>query len=296
MSVQSSRIIAVALDERHSTKTASQAMAFAIDLAHRAEASILAVRIRVAVGRSPQANNALDAYLAQAASTLRGSVTVRAVDEEVRPGGDDCTEEAAAAVHAAGEAFVATAAGFGAGILVTASSRTQEPLDGLVGAIVAAADVPTVIVPPDVQPVGDYPFHLVVALDGVPRNGHVAVQMSELHNWFHSTISLLHVLHPGGGRVRGLPLLAHDRAAQMLQRSAACLGARGVAPSQVHVVVRSGQTSRVIVDHLRREHATLGVLPVVTREPGHRRPHGVTNAVLATSHVPIVLFQASAYS
>ena len=292
MSVMGSRLIAVALDEFRPPDEASRAMSLALELAQRAGAKILVVAIGKDGWMPPPDDNPFAHLVADAERTLSGQIVVRRVDVDARLVDTECAVQSKTAPHAAGEAFVATAAGFGARLLVVAASNELQPLEGLVGAIVGAADVPTVVVPSGVSRIGDCPFHVVVALDGVPHAGHVAEHISELHGWFQTSVSLLHVLHPGGGRLNGVPVLAHDRAAQMLQRSAACLGARGVESGQIHVVVRSGPTSNVIVDHLRREQATLGVLPVVASDPGHRRPHGVTSAVLAMSHVPIVLFHA----
>lgn len=292
MSVMGSRLIAVALDEFRPRDEASRAMSLALDLAERAAATVLVVRIGRDGWMPPPDHMAFAVLVADAERALPGRIIVRRVAAEPPSADAALAGHAAEAPLAAGEAFVATAAGFGARLLVVAASSELQPLDGLVGAIVGTADVPTVVVPSGVSHIGGCPFHVVVALDGVPHAGHVAEHISEMHGWFQTSVSLLHVLHPGGGRLTGVPVLAHDRAAQMLQRSAACLGARGVESGQIHVVVRSGPTSKVIVDHLRREQATLGVLPVVASDPGHRRPHGVTNAVLAMSHVPIVLFHA----
>lgn len=292
MSVLGRRVIAVALDEYRPPEEASRALTLALDLAVRATASLLIVRISHDADHGAARIEGFTDVIDGASRALPGRIIVRTVTVDPTSAGQRSPDGSEIAPSEAGEAFVATAAGFGAGLLVVAASSELFPLDGVVGAVVSAAEVPTVVVPPGLERLEDRPFHVVVALDGVPQAGHVAEQISELHGWFQASVSLLHVLHPGGGRLDGVASLAHDRAAQMLQRSAACLGARGVEHGQIHVVVRSGPTSGVIVDHLRREHATLGVLPVVAPLPGHRRQRGVTSAVLATSHVPIVLLHA----
>lgn len=293
MSGNDSRLIAVALDESQTEEEASRAMSLAIDLAEHASASILAVRIGGPRWNAHSNVTWITSLIGDAERTLPSCVMVRRVVAGPSIADHNLDNDYEEATSAAGEAFVATATGCGAQLLVVSASNDEQPLEGLVSAVVTAAMVPTVVVPCGVSHIGGSPFHLVVALDGIPHAGNVAKHISDLHGWFHTSVSLLHVLHPGGGRLMGVQALAHDRAAHMLQRSAACLSALGIDAGHIHVVVRSGPTSNVIVDHLRREHATFGVLPVVAPELGHRRPHGVTNAVLSKSHVPVVLFQAS---
>lgn len=293
MSVMNARIIAVALDEVSPPASAYRSMVLAQELASRAGATLLVVRIREE-SPSPQCERTrLPDVIRTAEQAFLGKIIVRHVEVSQQsltstpPGSPNGSQ------YSAGEAFVATAAGFGAGLLVVAMTAEREPLDGLVGGVVGAAEVPTVVVPAGVDHLSTWPFHVVVALDSVPRTGRVTEQIRELYGWFQTSLSLLHVVHPGGGRLDGVSALAADRAAHMLQRSATCLGACGVDPSRIHVVVRTGDASKVIVDHMRREHATLGVLPVVAVDPGHRRQHGVTADVLSASHVPIVLLHAA---
>ncbi|NCV00780.1 MAG: hypothetical protein EBV53_06295, partial [Proteobacteria bacterium] len=91
-------------------------------------------------------------------------------------------------------------------------------------------------------------------------------------------------------RINGLSVLAHDRAAHQMQRCASRLHDFGVDDTRIHTAVRTGPTPNVIVDQIRREHATLGVLPVTYSAGHHRRPNGVSNDVLIDSPVPIMLF------
>lgn len=273
-------------------------MAVAASLAERSGACLMAIRLGTVDDGVPAATARSHAAAVSAtAAAIGGRVGARTVPATAArdSGSADADEgiECLGASPDAGEAFVATATGCGAGLAVVATGCIGAPLAGIAGAVLAASDMPVVVVPVGVEHLASDAFHVVVALDGAPHTGNVAERLGDIYAWFQPSLSLLHVLHPGAGRVADLPVLAHDRAAQMLQRAAARLGTWGVDCARIHTVVRSGPAGSVIVDHIRREHATMGALPVVGSVPGHRRPHGVTNEVIARAHVPIILFHAA---
>jgi hypothetical protein len=273
-------------------------LTLALEFANPASTSLPLVHFLHGVDTPSSVDEPFDISVGAAKRATPGQVFVRLVVGEQRSGSAQPNEVISAAARAAGQAFVATAVGLEAGLLVIASPRALNPLEGAVGAVVSAADVSTMVVPPATERVRDCPFHVVVAVvvafDGVPQTGHVTENICEFHNWFQTSFSPLHGLHPSGSQLSGVSMLAHDRVAQVRHRCATRLGALGIKLLQILVVVRSGLTSKVIVDHVRRKHATQGVLPVVISKPGHRRTHGATNAVLSTSPLPMVLFHAFA--
>jgi hypothetical protein len=218
MSVSNTRIIAVALDELRPPADGFRSLALAEELASRAGARLLVVRIHGKDALSEKNHTIFTNVINTAGNNLPGRIAVRHVEVAHSSLTSMLPGVPGRSPSSAGEAFVATAAGFGAGLLVVATSAELEPLDGMVGGVVSAAGLPTVVVPPGVDHLGSWPFHVVVALDGVPRDGRVAEQISELYDWFNVTLSLLHVLHPGGGRLAGVTALAADRATQMLKR------------------------------------------------------------------------------
>ncbi len=178
----------------------------------------------------------------------------------------------------------------GDSMVIVGANSVADPLGGITGQLVALSDIPIVVVPANSVELCEDPFHLVVAIDETPNVGSIATRIGELHVWFDVSLSLLHVLHPGGGRINGVSVLAHDRAAHQMQRCASRLHDFGVDDTRIHTAVRTGPTPNMIVDQIRREHATLGVLPVACSAGHHRRPNGVSNDVLIDSPVPILLF------
>ena len=184
----------------------------------------------------------------------------------------------------------------GVSMVVVGVNSNANPLGGIAGQLVALSDIPIVVVPANGVELCEDPFHLVVAIDETPNVGSIAARISELHVWFDVTVSLLHVSQPGGGRINGVSVLAHDRAAHQLQRCASRLHDFGVDDTRIHTAVRTGPPPNVIVDQIRREHATLGVLPETSSAGHHRRPNGVSNDVLIESPVPILLFSTAGAS
>ncbi len=295
MSTEGRRHVAVALDGLRPFDESVRALAIARGLSERAGAKVIAVRVGsfedgVSIARA----EATARLLAEAGEETGGGIDVRDVPAR-QLGREECWDELLEGSSCAGaEAFVATAAGLGALLLVISSASVTWPTGGMVGAVARAADVPVVVVPPGVKDLQLGASHVVIALDGHAQVESAAAPACRLLRWLGASASLLHVLLQGGGRVEGVPVLARDRAALMLQRSAIQFGACGLDPRQIHAVVRYGPTCEVIVDQLRRERAMLGFLPIASDEIGSRRPHGVTNAVLAATPVPIVLFRSGA--
>ena len=178
----------------------------------------------------------------------------------------------------------------GDSLMVVGAHSIADKVGAITGQLVALSDIPIVVVPANSVELSEDPFHLVVAIDETPNVGSIATRISELHIWFDVRLSLLHVLNSGGERINGASVLAHDRAAHQMQRCASRLPDFGVDDARIHTAVRTGPTPNVIIDQMRRGHATLGVLPVTCSARHHRRPNGVSSDVLIDSPVPILLF------
>ena len=178
----------------------------------------------------------------------------------------------------------------GDSLMVVRAHPSAHPLGGFTGQLVAFSDIPTVVVPANSVELSEDSFHLVVAIDESSNVGWITKRISEIHVWIDIGLTLLHVLHPGGGRTNRVSVLAHDQAAHQMQRCASRLHDFGVDDATIHTAVRTGPTPNVIVDQINHEHATLGVLPVTCSAGHHRRPNGVSNDALIDSPVPILRF------